>query len=125
TDGDWSITATFAPALLDKGIVSTKRQLNLWYNVGVTADELDRRKDNLIGSFKVGLATTNGLAQSLLLAVQRGKDVSWLDQYPGVIRGLTLDQVNGSIKKHLKPDDMFLIKAGTVPGAAPAPAPKG
>ena len=120
TDGDWSITATFAPALLDKGIASTRRQLNLWYNDGVTADELARRKDNLVGSFKVGLATTNGLAQSLLLAVQRGKDVSWLDQYPGVIRGLTLDQVNGSIKRHLKPDDMFLIKAGTVPGAAPA-----
>ncbi len=124
TDGDWSITATFAPALLDKGIASTRRQLNLWYNDGVTADELARRKDNLVGSFKVGLATTNGLVQNLLIAVQRGKDVSWLDQYPGVIRGLTLDQVNGSIKKHLKPDDMFLIKAGTVPGAAPAPAPK-
>ncbi len=120
TDGDWSITATFAPALLDKGIASTKRQLGLWYNDGVTADELDRRKDNLVGSFKVGLATTNGLAQSLLLAVQRGKDVSWLDQYPDVIRSLTLPQVNGAIKKHLNPDQMYLIKAGTVPGALPA-----
>lgn len=117
TDGDWSITATFAPALLDKGIASTKRQLKLWYDDGVTPDELERRKDNLVGSFKVGLATTNGLAQSLLLAVQRGKDPSWLDQYPGVIRALTLAEVNGSIKQHLKPDEMFLIKAGTVPGA--------
>jgi zinc protease len=123
TDGDWAITATFAPALLDKGIASTKRQLTHWYNDGVTADELDRRKDNLIGSFKVGLATTNGLAQNLLLAVQRGKDVDWLDQYPDVIRELTLEQVNGAIKKHLNPEQMYLIKAGTVPGAQPAPAP--
>ncbi|HEX7631674.1 MAG TPA: pitrilysin family protein [Lacunisphaera sp.] len=117
TDGDWSITATFAPALLDKGIASTKRQLNLWYNEGVTADELARRKDNLVGAFKVGLATTDGLAQTLLLSIQRGKDPSWLDQYPSVIRDLTLDQVNGAIKKHLDPDKMVLIKAGTVPGA--------
>ena len=51
--------------------------------------------------------------------VQRGKDPSWLDQYPDVIRGLTLDQVNGAIKKHLNPDEMYLIKAGTVPGAMP------
>ena len=125
-DGDWSITATFAPSLLDKGIASTRRQLDLWYKDGVTADELDRKKDSLVGSFKVGLATTDGLATSLLLAIQRGKDPSWLDQYPGVIRGLTIEQVNGAIRKHLKPDEMFLIKAGTVPGAAPAPAaPKG
>lgn len=32
---------------------------------------------------------------------------------------LTLDQVNGAIKKHLNPDQMYLIKAGTVPGAMP------
>ncbi|MDI1318895.1 MAG: pitrilysin family protein, partial [bacterium] len=96
TDGDWSITATFAPALLDKGIASTKRQLTMWYNDGVTADELNRRKDNLVGSFKVSLATTNGLAGNLLTAVQRGKDVTWLDQSPDVIRSLTLEQVNGA-----------------------------
>ena len=119
TDGDWSITATFAPALLDKGIASTKRQLNLWYNEGVTADELTRRQDNLIGSFKVGLATTDGLVQNLLVAVQRGKDVNWLDQYPGVIRSLTREQVNRAIKEHLNPADMVLIKAGTIPGALP------
>ncbi len=118
-DGDWRLTATFSPALLDQGIESTMRQLTAWYEQGVTADELTRRKDNLIGSFKVGLATTDGLAQSLLLAMQRGKGPEWLDQYPGVITGLTLAQVNSAIKKHLNPAEMFLIKAGTVPDAAP------
>ncbi len=119
TDGDWSITASFAPALLDKGIASTKRQLTLWYRDGVTADELARRKDNLVGSFKVGLATTNGLATSLLLAIQRGKDVTWLDQFPDVIRNLTLAEVNDAVKKHLDPEKMVLVKAGTV-SEAPA-----
>ncbi len=119
-DGDWRLTATFAPALLDQGIESTLRQITAWHERGVTAGELARRKDNLVGSFKVGLATTDGLAQSLLLAVQRGKGPEWLDQYPGVITSLTLDHVNGAIKKHLDPAGMFLIKAGTVPDASPA-----
>jgi zinc protease len=119
TDGDWRIIATFGPPLLDQGIASTKRQLTAWYEQGVTADELASRKENLIGSFKVGLATTDGLTQSLLLAVQRGKGPEWLDQYPAVIEALTLEQVNGAIKKHLHPDKMVLIKAGTVPDAAP------
>jgi zinc protease len=118
TDGEWRISATFAPALLDKGIDSTKRQLAKWYNEGVTEEELARRKTNLVGSFKVGLATTDGLAASLLNAVHRGFDVSWLDEYPEKINALSAQQVNGAIKKYLNPDNMFLIKAGTVPGAA-------
>jgi zinc protease len=124
TDGDWTITATFAPQMLDKGIESTRRQLDNWYNNGVTAEELEKRKDNLVGAFKVGLATTDGLAQSLLLAVQRGKDVGWLDEYPGVIRSLTLQQVNGAVKKHLDPEKMYLVKAGTVTDVQPAPEKK-
>lgn len=121
-DGDWRLTASFAPALLDKGIESTKSQLTAWYEKGITADELARRKDNLIGSFKVGLATTDGLAQSLLLSVQRGKGPEWLDQYSEVIKSLTLEQVNGAIRKHLNPAGMHLIKAGTVPSPPPGRA---
>ena len=118
-DGEWKISATFAPALLDRGIASAKRQLTEWYNNGVTADELARRKDNLVGSWQVGLATTEGLTQTLLTTLHRGKDISWIDQYPNVVRSLTVEQVNGVIKKHLHPDEMFVIKAGTVPGAVP------
>ena len=119
TDGDWRLTATFAPALLEKGVASAKLQLKEWHEKGITPAELDYRKTNLVGSFKVGLATTDGMAGALLATVHRGYDQSWLDQYPKVIEALTLDQVNGAVKKHLKPDDMFIIKAGTVPGALP------
>jgi zinc protease len=120
TDGDWKITATFAPALLEKGIASTKHQLKLWYEAGVTPEEVTARKTNLVGTFKVSLATSDGMANALLAAVHRGYDLNWLDQYPQKISALTTEQVNGAIKKYLKPDDMFLIKAGTVPGVVPA-----
>lgn len=117
--GDWRITATFAPNLLEKGIESTRRELTAWYEKGITSDELDKRKSNLIGSFKVNLATTTGLAQQLLITAERGYDPSFLDQYPDMINGITQEQVNAAIKKHLNPNSMVLIKAGTIPGAAP------
>ena len=119
TDGDWRISATFAPALLEKGIASARRQFSLWYDAGATDDEVARRKTNLVGTFKVGLATTDGMAGSLLAAVHRGYDLNWLDEYPHKINSLTTAQVNAAIKKYLKPDSLFLIKAGTVPGAIP------
>ena len=101
--------------LLDKGIASTKHQLERWYAAGVTSDEIESRKSNLIGSFKVNLATTGGMADALLATVNRGYDVRWLDEFPMKINAISDEQVNGVIKKYLKPDDMVLIKAGTLP----------
>lgn len=115
--GDWKISASFAPELLDRGIASTRRQLALWYETGATPDEIEARKSNLIGSFKVDLATTEGMAGALLAAVNRGYDVDWLDNFPLKISALTDAQVNGAIKKYLKPEGMVLIKAGTLPAA--------
>ena len=115
-DGDWKIQATFAPALLDKGIASAKRQLTSWFETGVTSAEVESRKTNLVGTYKVSLATTDGMAGALLAAVHRGYEVSWLDEYPEKINALTTEQINAAIKKHLKPDEMVLIKAGTVSG---------
>jgi zinc protease len=114
-DGQWIINANFAPKLLDQGMASTRRQLDLWYADGVTAAELERVQSALIGTFKVGLATTDGLANALLDTIHRGYDVNWLDEYPKRLAALTLEEVNAAIKKHLKPESMTVIKAGTVP----------
>ena len=37
-----------------------------------------------------------------------------MDDYPAAVEALTLDQVNGTIKEHLDPDKMVIVKAGTV-----------
>jgi len=120
TDGDWRIIANFAPDLLEKGLASTRRELTAWYEKGVTAEEVARTKTNLAGSFQVDLATTEGLAGAILGAVHRGYPLTWIDNYTNQLNAVTLDQVNAVIKKHLKPADMVLIKAGTVPSLAPA-----
>jgi zinc protease len=116
TDGAWSITATFAPTLLDKGIASTKRQLTSWYQDGVTPAEVERTKTNLIGRFEVGTATTEGLADTILTTVQRGLDLQWLDRYAPTLNALTTDQVNAAVKKYIRPDELYVVKAGTIFG---------
>ena len=123
-DGDWDISASFAPTLLDKGVASTRRELDKWWSGGITAAELAARKQGLIGSYLVGLSTTGGLASAILTSIQRGYDLTWLDRYPDAIQALTLTQVNAAIKTHLNPGTMVLVKAGSVqagpaPGAAP------
>jgi zinc protease len=119
-DGDWEISASFAPALLDKGIASTRRELNKWWADGITETELADRKQGLVGGYLVGLSTTGGVASTILTSIQRGYDVGWLDQYPEAIKALTRAQVNHAIKAHLEPSNMVLVKAGSVGTAAPA-----
>jgi zinc protease len=113
-DGVWEISASFAPALLSKGLESTRREVAKWWKDGVTEQELASRKQGVIGGYFVSLSTTQGLAETILVNAQRGFDPSWLDGYPKAVKALTRDQVNGAIKAHINPNAMVLVEAGSV-----------
>ncbi len=122
-DGLWEISASFAPALLDKGLASTRRVLQQWWSGGVTESEVADHKQGLIGGYFVSLATTGGLAVTIISSVQRGYDMNWLDEYPAAVRALTRDQINSAIKNHLDPGAMVLVEAGSVKTGSAAPLP--
>ena len=72
------------------------------------------RKQGVIGSYDVGLSTTMGLAETILVNTQRGYDLDWLDGYPKALKAVTRDQVNAAIKAHINPNTMVLVEAGSV-----------
>jgi zinc protease len=113
TGGAWELTATFAPALLAKGVAASRRELQTWWQDGLTAQELALRKQGLVGGYQVGLSTTGGLASAILNTLLRGYDLTWLDEYPKAVDALTLADVNAAIKNHLDPSTMVLVEAGT------------
>jgi zinc protease len=122
TDGDWSVSASFAPTLLERGVESTRRVIGGWWADGVTDAELSAHKQGLIGSYRVGLATAGGVAGTILASVQRGYDLTWLDGYPRAIREVTRDQVDHAIRTHLDPKAMTMVEAGSVAATTPRPA---
>jgi len=115
TDGAWRIGATFAPAMLAPGLEATRALLKDWCEHGITGEDLAFKKKNMIGEFEVGLATTDGLARQILQAVQAGLGPQYLDDYPMQVAALTLQQVNDAIRRHLDPDKMITVIAGSVP----------
>jgi zinc protease len=117
-DGVWEVSASFAPALLSKGVESTRREVNRWWKDGITEQELAARKQGEVGAYFVSLSTTLGLAEAILVNAQRGYDLSWLDAYPKALKALTRDQINAAIKAHINPNTMVLVEAGSVPAAA-------
>ncbi|HEX3599433.1 MAG TPA: pitrilysin family protein [Lacipirellulaceae bacterium] len=110
----WIVYASFNPMLLKQGLESTRRELAKWHRDGITKDELDYRKSALVGAHRVALATSSGLANSILATVRRGLDLNWIDDYPTKVEALTLDQVNDVIRHRIDPDKLVVTKAGTM-----------
>lgn len=112
--GFWTVNASFNPTLFSKGLESTKVQLEKWVNEGVTAEELATSKNSINGRFKVGTATTSGLAQTLLSFLERGLSPDYLDEFPKEIEAVTLEEVNKAITKYIDTDKLVIIKSGSL-----------
>lgn len=121
-DGTWFVFSSFNPALLDKGVASIRREVQRWWQDGVTAEELAARKASMIGRYQTAFGNTFSIAGQIVETLDRGRGLDWLDQYPKAIQALTLEQVNGAIRKHLDPKKMVLVKAGTLTEGGPAAA---
>lgn len=114
-DGYWNVWGTFSPDFLKDGKEATIEQINLWID-NVTENELNAKKETITGSYKVGLATTGGLASQILTNVERSYPDAMLDEYPNIIKKVTLDQVNKTIKKYLSPEKLVIVAAGSIDG---------
>ncbi|OMQ07812.1 pitrilysin family protein [[Flexibacter] sp. ATCC 35103] len=114
TGGYWVVNASFNPTLFQKGLDATMVQIDKWVKDGITTEELENKKTNLIGSFKVGMSTTNGMARTILSFIERGLEPNYIEQYPKDIEKVTLQQVNDAIKKYIQPDKMIFIKSGSL-----------
>ncbi|PBJ04988.1 pitrilysin family protein [Flavobacterium sp. ACN6] len=114
TGGYWFVNASFNPGLFQKGLDATMVQVDKWVKEGITAAELENKKTNLIGSFKVGMSTTSGMARTILSFIERGLEPNYIDQYPKDIEKATLQQVNDAIKKYIQLDKMIVVKSGSL-----------
>jgi len=114
-DGYWNVWGTFSPDFLKDGKEATIEQINLWID-NVTENELNGKIETITGSYKVGLATTGGLASQILTNVERSYPDAMLDEYPNIIKKVTLDQVNKTIKKYLSPEKLVIVAAGSIDG---------
>ena len=57
------------------------------------------------------------MAGVIINTVNEELPLSFIDEFGAKINALTLEQVNGAIRKHLNPEKMVMIKAGTLPAA--------
>lgn len=113
TGGYWMVNASFNPSLFQKGLDAAIVQIKKWAENGLTAEELESKKTNIIGGFKVGTATTGSMARTILGFIERGLEPEYFIQYPKDVEKVTLKQVNDIIRKYVQLDKMLIVKAGS------------
>ncbi|MFB6098939.1 MAG: M16 family metallopeptidase, partial [Salinibacter sp.] len=113
--GSWQTSITLSHDALEEGISATRDVIREFVAEGASEEELDAKKTTITGSYTVGLATTERLAQSILTNAERGFGVSYLDDFPDEVRALSLAEVNAAVQEYLTPDALQEALAGTRP----------
>ena len=112
--GAWIAYGTYSPDLLKKGETSMEGVITKWINSGITKEELLNMKSTIVGSTQVGYDTTSGISRAILSSVVNRGGIKYLDEYANKIENITLEEVNGAIKKHIKIDLLYKVAAGSI-----------
>lgn len=110
----WVLSASFSPKLLEKGLASIQKQLKLWIEKGLTQEELDERKQGMLGKHQVTLSDAQVVASKLALSLELGYGISHLEDFPKEVEGTTLEQVNKALQTYIQLDQVTEVCAGTL-----------
>ena len=112
-DGPYMITVTVAPENVALAVNTTQQIVEDYVASGITEQEIADEQSSMIGGYKLGLATNAGIAGQLASTEVHGLGVSYLDEYPELIRALDKASIDAAIQKYIHPEVMTTVMAGT------------
>ncbi|MGB8648812.1 MAG: pitrilysin family protein [Anaerolineae bacterium] len=116
--GPWSINAGVNPRNIDQAVEGIIVEIDRLRTQGITEDELAHGQDFLTGSLALRLETNDGVAATLADIEFYGLGLDYIERYPGIIRGLTVDQVRAAVDQHAHPETAVTVVAGPIGKAA-------
>ncbi len=112
--GNWFMGMSVAPENREKAMGAAREVLHDFLKDGLSPKELADAKTEYIGGYKVGLATNGGIANELVDAEYYGLGVRHLDDYPGKVDSVTLEEANRAARKYIDADHLVTAAAGKV-----------
>ena len=82
---------------------------------GFTEKEVEAAKRGYLESLKVARSQDSNLAYLLRNYMYIDRDVDWLTDWDKKVQSLTAKQLQDAIQKHLDPDKLVVVTAGTLP----------
>ncbi len=89
-----------------------QEELKRLVDSGITQEELDRAKEGYLQSQQVARTEEMSLISLLEAYSFIGRDMKYVADYESKVRNLTVEDVNAAVKKHIKPERLFIVSAG-------------
>jgi zinc protease len=108
----FTISAIVNPQNLPRLQVCALEELDRLLRDGVTADELNKAREGYLQSMKVGRSSDSALAGSLGSLRRIDRTMLWEAELEKKISALTPEQISASMKRHLDPKKLVVVRAG-------------
>lgn len=110
--GHWTIRTSMAPENRDKALTLIHALIANLLKNGVSAEELERARKDLLESRRRSRSNEAGLAARIADLVENGKDWRYTESWDERYRQVTLDEVNAALRRYLRPDAWVISSAG-------------
>jgi zinc protease len=111
-DGHWQVDLSLDADTLEAGLAATRAEIARFVEDGVDADELESRRREAIGSFRISLATLSGLSETLLFGAENGWGAHYPQAFPQRLQAIGPDRIRRVIAEHLRPELLRTAIAG-------------
>lgn len=101
----------------DQALALVRETLKKFVKDGPTEQELKAAKDNLVGGFALRLDSNAKVLDYLEVVGFYGLPLTWLDDYVGNVKKVTVAQIKDAFERRIKPDDMVTVVVGGGSGA--------
>ncbi|GAA6615677.1 M16 family metallopeptidase [Scytonema sp. NUACC26] len=110
--GTFLIEMQTSPEDTRQAIARTRELLQQIHQQGVTTEEIETAKRNLIGNYVVSLANPEELVNRILMNEVYGLDKEELRSFTAKIQAVSIEQVNQAARELLYPDKIIVVTAG-------------
>ncbi|MBW3542442.1 MAG: insulinase family protein [Planctomycetes bacterium] len=100
------------PQNIPKVATAVREELDLLLSEGVTKDELAEAKQGFLQSQQVSRTRDSVLASILRENLFAGRTMDYYQNLEKRIEAATPETVHAALKKHLRPDDLYIVTAG-------------
>ncbi len=110
--GSFGVYIGTSPDKKDEAIKSVWLELSAVRDAPITAEELERAKNILIGRYEMGLQTHGSQAMDMALDETYGLGLDYGDEYIHGLSMVTAKQVLAAAQKYIQPDHYVLVTVG-------------
>ena len=112
TDGALRITAAFSPENYQRGLDTTLNETRTFLRKNLTDERLTANQDKLDGYYAISLSTSRGVSSALHKLGREGRPLSYLDEYPALLRAITVDDLR-TVARLIDPEKFAIAAAGS------------